>query len=197
MSTYFIADTHFGHRNVLAYDNRKFKTIEEHDNTLIQNWNNTVGLDDDIFVLGDISWYNVTKTIEIMKSLNGVKHLIVGNHDKKLLKNRELQAVFVEILDYKELSLNDGLGIVLCHYPIPCFNNHYYGWYHLYGHVHNSFEWNMIERVKYEMKELYDKPCLMFNIGAMIDYMNYTPRTLEEILKRGEELNVDTNKQKR
>lgn len=41
----------------------------------------------------------------------------------------------------------------------------------------------MMKRVKYEMEELYDKPCLMFNVGAMLDYMNYTPRTLEEILE--------------
>lgn len=182
MAVYFIADTHFGHQNALAFDNRRFKTIEEHDNSLIENWNNAVGIDDEVFILGDISWHNVTKTIDIMKSLNGVKHLIVGNHDKKLLKNRELQSLFVEITDYKELSLPDGKGIVLCHYPIPCFNHHYYGWYHLYGHVHNSFEWNMMERVKYEMTELYDKPCLMFNVGAMIDYINFTPRTLNEIL---------------
>lgn len=36
---YFIADTHFGHQNALAFDNRKFKTIEDHDNALIENWN--------------------------------------------------------------------------------------------------------------------------------------------------------------
>ena len=71
---------------------------------------------------------------------------------------------------------------MLSHYPIPCFNKHYYGSYHLYGHVHNSFEWNMMERVKYEMTELYDKPCFMYNVGIMIDYMNYTPRTLDEII---------------
>ena len=40
MAVYFIADTHFGHQNALAFDNRKFKTIEEHDNALIENWNN-------------------------------------------------------------------------------------------------------------------------------------------------------------
>ena len=40
----------------------------------------------------------------------------------------------------------------------------------------------MMERVKYEMQALYDKPCHMFNVGAMVDYMDYTPRTLEEIV---------------
>ena len=41
----------------------------------------------------------------------------------------------------------------------------------------------MMERCKYEMKELYDKPCNMFNVGVMMSYMNYTPKTLDEILK--------------
>lgn len=186
MAYFFIADTHFGHENALAFDNRPFKTIEEHDKALIENWNNAVSRDDEVFILGDISWYNATKTNEIVASLNGIKHLIVGNHDKKLLKNREFQSLFIEITDYKELSLSDKKGIVLSHYPIPCFNHHYYGWYHLYGHVHISFEWNMMERVKYEMEALYDKPCQMFNCGAMIDYMGYTPRTLGEILERQE-----------
>lgn len=182
MAYYFIADTHFGHENALAFDNRPFKTIEEHDKALIDNWNQAVGLEDEIFILGDISWYNASKTIEIVKSLNGVKHLIMGNHDKKLLKNRVLQSLFVEITAYKELTLSEGKGIVLSHYPIPCFNNHYYGWVHLYGHVHKSFEWNMMERVKFEMEALYDKSCLMFNCGVMMDYMDYTPRTMEEIV---------------
>lgn len=183
MSIYFIADLHFGHKNVLSYDNRKFKTIEEHDNTLIENWNSVVGIDDEVFILGDVSWHNVTKTIEIIKSLNGIKHLIIGNHDKRLLKNREFQSLFAEISDYKEISLPDGKGIVLCHYPIPCFNRHYYGWYHLYGHVHNSFEWNMMEHIKYEMQELYGHPCLMFNVGVMMDHMGFSPKTLKEILE--------------
>ena len=187
MSYFFFADTHFGHGNALAFDNRPFKTIEEHDRGLTERWNAAVGPDDEVFILGDISWHNATKTNEILRELNGKKHLIIGNHDKKLLKNRDFQAFFMEITDYKELPYGEKKGIILSHYPIPCFNNHYYGWYHLYGHVHISFEWNMMERVKYEMETLYDKPCRMFNCGAMLDYMDYTPRTLEEILERQKE----------
>lgn len=179
---YFISDLHFGHKNCLAFDNRPFTDIETHDNTIINNWNNVVGIDDDVYILGDISWYNTTKTIEIFKALNGNKHLIKGNHDNKLLKNRELQLLFVEICDYKELSLENGKGIVLSHYPMPCFKNHYYGWFHLYGHVHSSFEWNMMENVKRQMIELYTTPCLMYNVGCMLPYMNFTPKTLDEIL---------------
>lgn len=191
---YFIGDLHFGHVNCLSFDNRPFKTIEDHDAVLIKNWNNVVGMEDDVYILGDISWYNTTKTLEILKQLNGHIHLIRGNHDHKHLKNRELQSMFVEITDYKELHIpgtddkKNSNGVVLCHYPIPCFNHHYYGWYHLYAHVHNSFEWNMMERTKYEMKELYDRPCNMYNAGAMMPYMNYTPRTLEEIITGADRL---------
>lgn len=179
----FISDLHFSHANCLAFDNRPFKTIEEHDTEIIKRWNDTVDIDDDVYILGDISWANPTKTVELINRLNGNKHLIIGNHDRKLLKSKTVRDLFVEITDYKEIQLQDGKGIILSHYPIPCFNHHYYGWYHLYGHVHISFEWNMMQRVKYEMEALYDKECNMYNVGCMVGYMNYTPRTLEEIIE--------------
>lgn len=184
MANYFIADTHFGHKNILSYDARLFKSVEEHDEHLIKCWNDAVSYDDDVYILGDISWHNSTKTNEILDSLNGTKHLIIGNHDKKLLKNREFQNRFQEITSYKELPCDNGKGcLVLCHYPIPCFNGHYYGDFHLYGHVHNGWEWNIMKQVKFQMEELYLKPCNMYNVGVMIPYMNYTPRTLEEIIE--------------
>lgn len=178
---YYISDLHFGHKNSLSFDNRPWTDIEKHDLELIKRWNNTVGLDDDIYILGDISWHGSQKTIEIFKSLNGVKHLVKGNHDHKVLKNRELQSMFVEICDYKELSLEDGKGIVLCHYPMPCFKKHYYGWIHLYGHVHNSFEENMMSHVKRQMEALYDIPCRMLNVGVMMPWIDYTPKRIDQL----------------
>ena len=183
MSTFFIADLHFGHKNILDYDNRRFPSIEAHDSEIIERWNSTVGIDDDVWILGDISWYSATKTIEIFNQLNGTKHLCVGNHDKKLLKNRDVRNLFVEIVDYKELVLDGNTGIVLCHYPIPCFNHHFNNWIHLYGHVHISFEANMISQFKYRMETLYNTPCRMYNVGCMVCGMDYTPRTLDEIIK--------------
>lgn len=182
MSIYFLADTHLGHKNILSYDNRPFRTIAEHDIAIMENWNHTVKADDEVYLIGDVSWHNTKETVNIVSSLNGLKHLIIGNHDRKLLKIQSFRDLFVEISDYKELRLEDGRKVILSHYPIPCFNGHFFGTYHLYGHVHTSFEWNMMERVKYEMEELYNKPCQMFNVGVMIPYMRYSPKTLDEIL---------------
>lgn len=186
MATYFISDLHFGHKNCLSYDNREFPSIEEHDEALIKNWNEAVGIDDEVWILGDVSWHNATKTNEILSRLNGIKHLCIGNHDKKLLRNEQFRKFFIEIVDYKELYLSKDKGIVLCHYPIPTYNHHYTGWVHLYGHVHTSFEWNMIKQFQYEMRALYLHESNMYNVGCMIPGMDYTPRTLEEIIERCE-----------
>lgn len=180
--TFFISDVHFGHKNALAYDNRPFTSIEEHDKVLIENWNSVVNIDDDVWVLGDISWHNATKTIGLLSQLNGGKHLIVGNHDHKLLRNRDVRAQFIDIYDYKELDIGKRDPLVLCHYPIVCFNRHYTGGYHFYGHVHNSYEWNMMENYRRQSEELYLKPCNMINVGVMIPYMQFRPQTFGEII---------------
>lgn len=186
---FYISDLHFGHERILSFDNRPFANITDHDEALIKKWNDTVGIDDEVWILGDISWHNATCTAAIYNSLNGLKHLCLGNHDSKLLKCRSIRDLFVEIVDYKEIESDDGKGIVLCHYPIPCFKNHYYGWYHLYGHVHSSYEYNMMEHVKYDMKALYGHECNMYNVGCMMPYMNYTPQTLSDIIKKSGNLN--------
>lgn len=185
MANYFIGDLHFGHKNCIAFDNRPFENIEEHNETLIKNWNNTITEDDTVYIIGDISWYSPTKTVEILKKLYGEKRIIVGNHDSRLLKNKNFRFEFEEITDYKELKLEDGKGIILCHYPIPCFKNYRHGWYHYYAHVHNSSEYELIQKTKKEIEKLSGEVCNMYNVGCMMPYMNYTPRTHEEILKNG------------
>ena len=140
----YISDWHYGHQNILAFDSRPFKTVEDMNTALIERWNS----------------------------------LIKGNHDR--CNDGRFLKKFVKVTEYLEVE-DAGRKVVLCHYPIPCFKNHYYGWYHLYGHVHSSFEWNMMERNRYLMQELYGIPCHMYNVGAMMPWMDYTPRTLDKI----------------
>ena len=47
---------------------------------------------------------------------------------------------------------------------------------------------------RYLMEELYSKQCTMYNVGAMLPYMDYTPRTKEEILAGGEAYYTSINK---
>lgn len=180
---YYIGDTHWFHDNALAYDNRPFKDAEENNKVIVDNINNACSPYDDLWLLGDISHGNVTKTIELLKQLNPALHLCVGNHDRRFLKNKQFRDCFVEICDYKELDIDNGKKLILCHYPIVAFNGQFRGNVHLYAHVHNTPQWNMIEHFKRTTEEERGNgSCRMFNTGCMIDYINYVPRTLEEIL---------------
>ena len=176
---FYIADTHFNHTGILSFDNRPFFTVEDMDEAIISRWNDAVSIYDKVYILGDLSWHGMEKTIEILWRLHGKKILIRGNHDK--CNDRKFLSMFETVKDYMEIKDGDR-DVILCHYPIPFFKNHYYGWYHLYGHVHSSFEYNMANRIKFEMEQLYSHPCKMYNVGVMMPYMNYSPRTLDEII---------------
>lgn len=176
----YIGDWHYGHSNIIRFDNRPFNSVDEMNRELIQRWNSVAQPDDTIHVVGDMFWTKASEAVPVLKMLTGNKILVKGNHDR--CHDNEFKKQFGSIKEYMEIK-DGGRDVVLCHYPMPCFKNHFYGWYHLYAHVHTSFEWNMMESVKREMTELYGKPCKMYNVGAMMPYMDYTPRTLDEILK--------------
>ena len=172
---FFTSDLHFGHKNIIRFDNRPFFSVEEMDNALISNWNRKVSDEDTVYVLGDISWYNDEKTVEIFNKLRGNKILIKGNHDRAHGKVRNC---FKEIADYKEIYVGEN-KIILCHYPIIFFNRHHYGAYMFYGHVHNSHEWQMTDNYRQELEQL-DIECNAYNVGVMVQ--NYEPVTFEEVL---------------
>lgn len=176
---FYISDLHFGHANCLNFDNRPFRDVDEMNNELIRRWNSVVTNGDLVYILGDMFWMAPSKATAILDQLNGQKILVKGNHDR--WHDSKFDKKFVKIDEYIEVD-DEGRKAVLCHYPIPCFKNHFYGWIHLYGHVHSSFEWNMMEHQRYLMEELYDRQCNMINVGSMMPYIDYTPRTLDEIL---------------
>ena len=52
----FTSDLHFGHENILRFDNRLFSTTDEMDAELVRRWNAKVGKGDLVYVLGDMIW---------------------------------------------------------------------------------------------------------------------------------------------
>lgn len=176
---FYISDLHIGHANCLAFDNRPFKDVEEMNSEIIKRWNSVVTNEDIVCILGDFHWGKEPEWISILEQLNGQKILIQGNHDITPQKSRKY---FADVKEYKVID-DSGRKVVLSHYPIPCYRNHFYGWYHLYGHVHTSFEFNMMEHDRYLMEQLYTRPCEMYNVGCMLPYMDYTPRTLDQIIE--------------
>ena len=68
------------------FDNRPFQDIEEMHEGIRKRWNQEVAPKDDVYVLGDLIWNlrngNREAAKELLDSLNGKLHLILGNHDR-------------------------------------------------------------------------------------------------------------------
>ena len=181
---FFTSDLHFGHENIIRFDNRPFKTVEEMDAELIKRWNNKVSKEDLVYVLGDMIWKTENNEAhKLIKSLNGQIILIKGNHDR-FLHNATAKKALAGIKDYDDIcvTLEDGTvrRCILSHYFIPMYIGHRYNAIHLHGHSHKTEEALEEERITKELnKKGYNLQ--IYNVGCM--YWNYEPVTLDEILK--------------
>ena len=68
---YYIADMHFGHKNVLRFDNRPFADTDLMDEVLIHNWNERVTGEDIVYVLGCDSIGRASSSM--LKSTMGIR----------------------------------------------------------------------------------------------------------------------------
>jgi len=157
-STFMISDMHFGHKNIMLYENRPFSNVEEMNNLIMQNWNKTVGKNDKVFVLGDVSFYNKEKTAQIIKNLNGCKTLILGNHDEERSVTWWRETGFDEIYRYPIVFEK---FYILSHEPLYLSRNMPYA--NIHGHIHH---------LKYDDKQF-------FNVS--VECIEYTPVNFEQI----------------
>jgi len=184
---YYISDLHIGHANVIDFDNRPFADLDEMFNTILSNWNKVVENKDTVYILGDFIWKKETEWYDIVKQFNGEKVLVRGNHDPKQFSHKT-RSLFQNITDYLETHDN-GRKVICCHFPMLSFKGDYMNdTYMLYGHVHNTresvytrlFRDILRQNIKGERGEPLGQ---LLHVGCMEEYMGYTPRTLDEIIK--------------
>lgn len=142
MNHFIVSDLHFGHKNIFKFcPNTRAKYNNDIDfmtEEMIREWNEIAKSDEDvIYILGDVSFFPNYKTVQILKRLNGNKILVVGNHDKKALKDLHFMDCFTEIYDYLEITFGKH-RIIMFHYPIAEWNGAHRGTIHFHGHLHGS-----------------------------------------------------------
>ncbi|RAK45945.1 hydrolase [Macrococcus epidermidis] len=165
---YFISDTHFYHKNIAE---SRGLTVEEMNTLMINNWNNIVNEDDEVYILGDL-FYRATieQANEILNNLNGTKHLVIGNHDKHYLKRKEFNKHhFKTIKDIIEFNY-EGYHFFLCHYPVIDWNRKHYGSIHLYGHIHDNISYESILGPQ--------------SINVSVELIEYTPISINKIIEK-------------
>ena len=161
MAVFFTSDQHFGDHRRLAIDRRPFGSVAEMDAAMAERWNAAVGPDDTVWHLGDLTRLRNAERIDaLLSSLNGRKHLIVGNND-----GPETLAWpgWHSVGHYAEITV-DGRDLVLCHYAFRTWNGMGRGRLDLHGHSHGRL---------HPAKRQYD-------VG--VDARDFRPVTLDEIL---------------
>lgn len=152
MPTWFTADTHFGHGNIMKYCDRPFMsreeqgavradprgrlrlsdaTVKRHDDALLDAINSRVAANDTLWIVGDFCWGGFAEARHYRDRINCANVFLVwGNHDKG-----EIAPVFTDTMEQGMVRV-EGQDVWLNHYPMRSWNKAFHGSWHLYGHVH-------------------------------------------------------------
>ena len=130
-NTFFTADLHLSHTNIIKYCNRPFSGVKEMNETIINNWNEEVGKDDLVYMLGDFGFGNLSN---MLIQLHGRIVMITGSHDKSIKQNKT-RFEFISPLLNIEIEKQP---VTLCHYAMRVWHRSHFNAWHLYGHSHGK-----------------------------------------------------------
>ena len=170
---YFISDTHFYHRAVISYCHRPFASVEEMNETLINNWNKTVKNTDIVYFLGDFSFSNAENNREVCRRLNGHKIMLRGNHDRSGGEIHWKKIGFDEVIDgeqklyYIDKDCNMRY-VVISHEPKYVRSDEF----NIHGHIHDAL-----------VENDYPSMSPKNHLCVCVERINYTPISFEEIQK--------------
>lgn len=144
---YFSADWHLDHANIIKYDGRPFKTVEQMNEAIIKNVCSTLKKGDKLYFLGDFAMTRSTNSMEgHMKAVSytGAElFFIKGNHDKRdtIELYRKYGTYLGEQKMIRVMDKNKPEGyqdIVLNHYRMDVWDKSHHGVWHLHGHSHHT-----------------------------------------------------------
>lgn len=180
MSTiWFISDTHFSHASMIhkfklpdGSPARKFASVEEMDETMIERWNKVVRPADHVWHLGDVTMRWQVLDL-IMPRLKGHKRLIPGNHD--IFPTKRYLKYFEKIYGVRVID-----KLVFTHIPIAPWSHSRFA-ANVHGHVHES----QAKVMRFEQQTYADFDRVEFKtrtyVNLSVEAINYTPVSLEEI----------------
>lgn len=175
MAIFYTSDLHLGHENILP-SRPQFNSIEMHDEFLIERWNSVVKNNDEIFILGDLSYRAKYHVSHYLNRMRGKKKLIVGNHDSYWMKNVEDLSVYFESVDYFKTIKWEHKLLTMMHFPMLEWTESRriddYS-YLIHGHTHRE------KNATYE----YIKDNLPHALNASVDVNNFRPVVFEELKK--------------
>ncbi len=167
MEIYFTADEHYCHDEVITYCDRPYRNNQVMTRDIIKKHNSVVEEVDIVYHVGDFAFAGpdrLTYIQHLLKRLNGIHILILGNHDK-INPMKLVDVGFRSAHTSLELII-EGKFVVLAHDP-SIWNVVPNGTIFICGHAHHLF------------KIIPEKNIV--NVG--VDVWDFYPVSFSEIIK--------------
>jgi len=170
MTNYWTADEHYGHDQIITHCRRPYKNTQLMVRDIVKKHNSVVTEEDIVYHIGDFAFAGpdrATYVEQLVRRLNGIHILILGNHDRVAPFNL-VEAGFQSV--HTSLIIKEaGHTIIMAHDPSiwNCVSNMDPLPIFLHGHIHNI--WKSIRGKK------------MVNVG--VDVWDFYPVSLEQILE--------------
>lgn len=164
---FFWSDMHLGQEcrswAEPLYIKRGFKSLEEHDESLVSRWNDRVPWDGTVFNLGDMlfGYDGERRLLSYLDRLSfGTMYLMFGNHtagvrqvfeslEGNVLELGSKRVVFCP--NYLEAFVN-GRHCVMSHYAVASFNGQGKGAFMIHGHSHGSLAASELGKLLYRAR---------------------------------------------
>lgn len=166
---FFISDLHLGHFNIVRYCNRPFTSLEEMDNTILNNINSTVAEDDTLFYLGDFCLSKSSeaetapvKAYDYYRNKINCKNIIfiAGNHDNR--GNGQCKSSIESIV-----IKHGGKRIFLTHDP---------------KYYRKDFEWNFTGHLHGKL-DPFRRMGKSIIVDLSVENWNYKPVNINDIMQ--------------
>lgn len=194
MKTFFTADHHFYHANIIKFVKRPYESSGHMNEDMITKWNQTITNDDQVFYLGDFTLGSVEQARSIFARLNGKIYFVPGGHDKRWIKGLKKEVMYTgmfteqhwpitfmdTLFDRKFQVGGDTERLTLCHYPMYSWEASHYGALHLHGHTHGTIGWVTPSGDK----QLPPGETNGLRVDIGVDNWGFYPVTLDQILTR-------------
>ena len=168
---FVISDTHFGDLEAIMSPTRsryqKFPSLADMANFMVDNWNSQIGDTDIVYHLGDVAKGDLSEAENIIRKLNGIKRLCIGNHDD--VRFWAKSDVFEDICSWYKLV---DYEVVLSHYPLNPAAYDSYGseWINIHGHLHGYKGDKLVNSVDVSVEVTEYKPIELTSV--IRDYKN-------------------------
>jgi calcineurin-like phosphoesterase family protein len=173
---WFTSDYHLFHYNIIKFDNRPFKTLDEMHETILNNHNSVVGPNDLVLNLGDgVNAFREKDEAltDLLNQFNGEIYYLPGNHEDRIdLIHKCWKVIDKQILNIHLHQINQ--KVVLCHFPIRVWDCAHWGSWHLHGHLHGGCKNDEGALLN------HDKKLKILDVGIMTN--NYYPYSLDQIV---------------